>query len=329
MLSVNSNLTPDQVEFIMKDNAKSLGLSSTQQGAGLVRACESVYDAMYLGLTIAGQEVPSYGASITLNGLSGSMFNSTTWSIVENSFKISGATSGPGYNPYIQPVAGATGTVKIRFTVTGCGGSKQRTIDKVLNIITSTGNSVCQNLANKCYKIKPVLGGLNLEVAGGGTAGGENIWQNYANNCGNQVFRIEQSDESQYCKVMPQYNGGRAWELQGVGGNNATTIGAEVKNLDYNGNDSQKFYFADAGGGAYNISTKAVINAFGGTNTQYHLLDVFGGNVNQYNKVGLWFRHGGDNQRFVFEETGCATSCSGNGGGGGGGNTCGMNITSV
>lgn len=337
MLSVNSNLSAQEVENIMKNEASKLydgggnQYSQNEQGAGLIRACESVYEAMFQGLSISGQDIPSSGATITLNGLAGSAYDNTSWTIVENAFKIAGNTSGYNSYAYLVPASGASGTVKIRFTVNGCGNNKQKYIEKVLNITSNPGNSICQALSNKCYKIKPVLSGMPLEVAGGGTAGGENIWQNYANNCGNQVFRIEQSNESQYCKILPQYTGGRAWELQGVGGNSSTTIGAEVKNIDYNGNDSQKFYFTDAGGGAYHISTKAVINAFGGTGSNYHYLDVYGGNSNAYSKLNLWSRNGANNQRFIFEEVPCSTSCNGDGGsgGGGGGGSCGMSITSV
>lgn len=341
MLSVNNNLTANDVESIMKIKAKNLGEPVNKQGSGLVRACESVFEAMSRGASVSAGVVSQVPTSVTLNGLQGISQNAITWHIVSGTDKINPPHSGTGSYASLQAFQAGTAVIEFNYNHNCGSGYQSSSIQKTLTlnpIVTSTG---CGVEANKCYKIKPVMGGLNLEVAGGGTASGENIWQNYANNCGNQVFRVEQTDENQYCKLIAQYNGGRAWELSGVGGNNATTIGAEVKNYDYNGNSSQKFYFSNAGGGAYHISTKAVIEAFGGTSTNYHYLDVFGGNSNPNNKLGLWYRHGGDNQRFILEETGCSTSCSGNGGGGtggggtggggtsGGGNTCGMSISYI
>ncbi len=338
MLSVNPNLTATQVESIMKNTGRShLGYASACGGCldlssrKVVQACEAVFEAVNMAVGISGNVINGSG-TISLAGLPTTLSNASNVSWVVTGGLVT-PSSGTGVNANLS--ATGSGNASITFTVNhNCGATVSFTKSTSLSVTSSPpppSNSLCQNLANKCYKIKPVniTNGLILEVAGGGTVGGESIWQNYANNCGNQVYKVEQTDESQYCKITAQYPGGRSWQMSAAGGVNEVTIGAEVKNIDYNGNNSQKFFFSDAGGSTYHLSTKAVIDAFGGTKTQYHYVDVFGGNSNQFNKLSLWYRNGGDNQRFVFEETGCATSCSGNGGTGGGGNTCGMSIASV
>lgn len=147
---------------------------------------------------------------------------------------------------------------------------------------------------NGCFTMKSKLSNKMMQMDNDGN--GARIRQYNANGQNNQIFKLETVDGDSY-KIMAATSN-KTIEAP----NGGTGYGTELQLWDYNGANHQKWQFVNMNDGSYRLNPK---------HTNQMVIDVSNNNTNDGNLIHLWGIHNGDNQRFIFQSTGCPNSgCS-------------------
>ncbi|MFC7141880.1 RICIN domain-containing protein [Halosimplex aquaticum] len=150
------------------------------------------------------------------------------------------------------------------------------------------------------YRLTPVHSGKALEVAGAGTADGDNVQQWSWNGGDHQRWIVEELDDGTY--RIENVNSGNVLDVP----NGDTANGTSVHQWSWNGGDMQRWNITQNSDGSYRVENVASGN----------VLDVSDWSTADGADVIDWDWLEGDNQRWNFEEL-----SGGDGGSGGGGTT--------
>ncbi|WP_428662013.1 RICIN domain-containing protein [Runella sp.] len=146
---------------------------------------------------------------------------------------------------------------------------------------------------NGCYTMKSKLSNKMMQMDNDGN--GARIRQYNANGQNSQIFKLEAVDGDSY-KIMAATSN-RSIESP----NGGTSYGTELQLWDYNGSNYQKWQFANMNDGSYRLNPK---------HSNQMVMDVSNNNNDDGNLIHLWGIHNGDNQRFIFQSTGCPNACN-------------------